>query len=180
MNFRPEQKLSSEELKRRNGADLMMAMDTDRQVTLTEKNWMAVINILTRILEAQGKTDKHLDTLLTQADAEKHLDTLLTQADAEKHLNTLAQLTAQFNTQAGNVSERFSSDCEKLVSATQRNLDSITKSTERNLSNMTEHYRYELSDLVQSARRRLVTSSVLCWALTTLLAISYALAALLK
>ena len=65
MNFRPEQKLSSEELKRRNGADLMMAMDTDRQVTLTEKNWTAVINILRNILEAQGKTDKHLDTLLT-------------------------------------------------------------------------------------------------------------------
>ena len=167
MNFRPEQKLSSEELKRRNGADLMMAMDTDRQVTLTEKNWMAVINILRSILEAQGKTDKHLDTLLTQA-------------DAEKHLNTLVQLTAQFNTQAGNTSERFSSDCEKLVSATQRNLDSITKSTERNLSNMTEHYRYELSDLVKSARRRLVNSSVLCWALTALLAISYALAALLR
>ena len=167
MNFRPEQKLSPEELKRRNSADLMMAMDTDRQVTLTEKNWMAVINILTRILEAQGKTDKHLDTLLTQT-------------DAEKHLNTLVQLTAQFNTQAGNVSERFSSDCEELVRGTQRSLDSITKSTERNLSNMTDHYRYELSDLVQSARRRLVTSSVLCWALTTMLAISYALAALLK
>ena len=167
MNFRPEQKLSSEELKRRNGADLMMAMDTDRQVTLTEKNWTAVINILRSILAAQDKTDKHLDTLLTQA-------------DAEKHLNTLVQLTAQFNTQAGNASERFSSDCEKLVNATQRNLDSITKSTERNLSNMTDHYRYELSDLVQSARRRLVTSSVLCWALTTLLAISYALAALLR
>ena len=167
MNFRPEQKLSSEELKRRNGADLMMAMDTDRQVTLTEKNWMAVINILTRILEAQGKTDKHLDTLLTQA-------------EAEKHLNTLVQLTAQFNTQAGNTSERFSSDCEELVRDTQRSLDSITKTTELNLSNMMDHYRYELSDLVQSARRRLVTSSVLCWALTTLLAISYALAALLR
>ena len=167
MNFRPEQKLSSEELKRRNGADLMMAMDTDRQVTLTEKNWMAVINILRSILEAQGKTDKHLDTLLTQV-------------EAEKHLNTLTQLTAQFNTQAGNASERFSSDCEELVRDTQRSLDSITKSTERNLSNMTEHYRYELSDLVKSARRRLVTSSVLCWALTTLLAISYALAALLR
>ena len=167
MNFRPEQKLSSEELKRRNGADLMMAMDTDRHVTLTEKNWMAVINILTRILEAQGKTDKHLDTLLTQA-------------EAEKHLNTLVQLTAQFNTQAGNTSERFSSDCEELVRDTQRSLDSITKSTERNLSNMTEHYRYELSDLVKSARRRLVTSSVLCWVLTTLLAISYALAPLLR
>ena len=167
MNFRPEQKLSSEELKRRNGADLMMAMDTDRQVTLTEKNWMAVINILTRILEAQDKTDKHLDTLLTQA-------------DAEKHLNTLVQLTAQFNTQAGDVSERFSSDCEELVRDTQRSLDSITKTTELNLSNMRDHYRYELSDLVQSARRRLVTSSVLCWALTTLLAISYALAALLR
>ena len=167
MNFRPEQKLSSEELKRRNGADLMMAMDTDRQVTLTEKNWTAVINILRSILEAQGKTDKHLDTLLTQA-------------DAEKQLNTLAQLTEQFNTQAGNTSERFSSDCEKLVRDTQRSLDMITKSTEGNLSNMMDHYRYELSDLVQSARRRLVTSSVLCWVLTTLLAISYALAALLR
>ena len=167
MNFRPEQKLSSEELKRRNGADLMMAMDTDRHVTLTEKNWMAVINILTRILEAQGKTDKHLDTLLTQA-------------EAEKHLNTLAQLTTRFNTQAGNTSERFSSDCEELVRDTQRSLDSITKTTELNLSNMMDHYRYELSDLVKSARRRLVTSSVLCWTLTTLLAISYALAALLR
>ena len=167
MNFRPEQKLSSEELKRRNDADLMMAMDTDRQVTLTEKNWTAVISILRSILAAQEKTDKHLDTLLTQA-------------DAEKHLNTLAQLTTQFNTQAGSVNERFSSDCEKLVRDTQRSLDMITKSTEGNLSNMTDHYRYELSDLVQSARRRLVTSSVLCWALTTLLAISYALAALLR
>ena len=167
MNFRPEQKLSPEELKRRNSADLMMAMDTDRQVTLTEKNWTAVISILRSILAAQDKTDKHLDTLLTQA-------------DAEKHLNTLVQLTAQFNTQAGNVSERFSSDCEELVRDTQRSLDSITKTTELNLSNMTDHYRYELSDLVKSARRRLVTSSVLCWALTTLLAISYALAALLR
>lgn len=167
MNFRPEQKLSSEELKRRNSADLMMAMDTDRQVTLTEKNWTAVISILRSILAAQEKTDKHLDTLLTQA-------------DAEKHLNTLAQLTTQFNTQAGNVSERFFSDCEELVRGTQRSLDSITKTTELNLSNMMDHYRYELSDLVQSARRRLVTSSVLCWALTALLAISYALAALLR
>ena len=167
MNFRPEQKLSSEELKRRNDTDLMMAMDTDRHVTLTEKNWTAVISILRSILAAQDKTDKHLDTLLTQA-------------EAEKHLNTLVQLTAQFNTQAGNVSERFSSDCEELVRDTQRSLDSITKTTELNLSNMMDHYRYELSDLVQSARRRLVTSSVLCWALTTLLAISYALAALLR
>ena len=167
MNFRPEQKLSPEELKRRNSADLMMAMDTDRQVTLTEKNWTAVISILRSILAAQDKTDKHLDTLLTQA-------------DAEKHLNTLAQLTTQFNTQAGNTSERFSSDCEELVRGAQRSLDSITKTTELNLSNMMDHYRYELSDLVQSARRRLVTSSVLCWALTTLLAISYALAALLR
>lgn len=167
MNFRPEQKLSPEELKRRNSTDLMMAMDTDRQVTLTEKNWTAVINILRNILEAQGKTDKHLDTLLTQT-------------EAEKHLNTLTQLTEQFNARAGKTSERFSSDCEKLVNATQRSLDSITKSTEGNLSNMMNHCRYELSDLVQSARRRLVTSSVLCWALTTLLAISYALAALLR
>ena len=167
MNFRPEQKLSPEELKRRNSTDLMMAMDTDRQVTLTEKNWTAVINILRSILAAQDKTDKHMDTLLTQA-------------DAEKHLNTLTQLTEQFNARAGKTSERFSSDCEELVRDTQRRLDSITKSTERNLSNMTDHYRYELSDLVQSARRRLVTSSVLCWVLTTLLAISYALAALLR
>ena len=167
MNFRPEQKLSPEELKRRNSTDLMMAMDTDRQVTLTEKNWTAVINILRSILEAQDKTDKHMDTLLTQT-------------EAEKHLNTLTQLTEQFNARAGKTSERFSSDCEKLVNATQRSLDSITKSTEGNLSNMTDHYRYELSDLVKSARRRLVTSSVLCWVLTTLLAISYALAAFLR
>ena len=167
MNFRPEQKLSPEELKRRNSTDLMMAMDTDRQVTLTEKNWTAVINILRSILETQGKTDKHLNTLLTQA-------------DAEKHLNTLTQLTEQFNARAGKTSERFSSDCEKLVNATQRSLDSITKSTEGNLSNMMNHCRYELSDLVKSARRRLVTSSVLCWVLTTLLAISYALAAFLR
>ena len=166
---------------------------TETFTVFTEANLKALIAALSTLSRQTDQINRKMDTVMPaqelQAYLNQQVEVLQTRQNEfgnavewyiEEILKTAKKTEATLEKQAGNVSERFSSDCEKLVRDTQRSLDSITKTTELNLSNMMDHYRYELSDLVKSARRRLVTSSVLCWALTTLLAISYALAALLR
>ena len=53
MSLTSDKQLSLEELKQLNTQDLSTARDVERQVTVTEKNWTGVTNLLRRISDQQ-------------------------------------------------------------------------------------------------------------------------------
>ena len=87
MNSNYERRLSPEELKQRNNAAMMQALDTERQVTVTEKNWQAVVHLLQSILQAQ-------DSLLTEDDLLDYLNRFISICSG--HLSRMEDTEQEF------------------------------------------------------------------------------------
>ena len=77
MNSRSGRESSKEytmdELKNMNRRDLTAAGECETRVTLTEKNWSAVVSLLTRLCSVLDMILAMLSTLLTKPDAEELL-----------------------------------------------------------------------------------------------------------
>ena len=135
-----DRKLSTEELKALNAKDLSAASEGERHITLTERNWTAVLRLLGRMCSTQ-------DTILTT------LDALLTRQDAEGLLNQIEQTTKQFAWQAEDMNARFSANANTLVRNTEKSLQSMEGSTESALREMVCKTNSQLQELIGSARR---------------------------
>ena len=119
MNSKSEQKYSLDELKKLNSRDLTAAGEGERHITLTDRNWTAVLRLLGRMCSTQDAILATLDVLLTRQDAEALLrqieQTTQTQLD---DLNAEADAFAQ---QAGNLSEKYSSLLKESEESERRN-----------------------------------------------------------
>ena len=82
MSYTTERRLSPEELKQRNSTAMLQALDTEKQVTLTEKNWTGLITLQQNILRT-------LEDMLTKQDLVDYLNQI---SDInESHLSWMEQ-----------------------------------------------------------------------------------------
>ena len=158
MNSTYDRKLSTEELKALNAKDLSAASEGERHITLTERNWTAVLRLLSRMCSTQ-------DTILTT------LDALLTRRDAEELLGNIERTMDLFAEQAEDMNTRFSASANTLVRNTEKSLQSMESSTESTLREMVGRTDSQLQELMDSARRWItrlgITSLLLLVALGT-------------
>ena len=100
-------------------------------VMVTERNWSALLEMQDRLFRQQMQLDTDLKMLLTKAEAQESL--IKMQTSAEK-----------FEKQAGNLNERYSSNCKALTENTKLSLTEILNDTKK-----------QLSDTVQEARKKI-------------------------
>ena len=140
MNSTSEQKYSLDELKRMNSRDLTAAGEGERHITLTDRNWTAVLRLLGRMCSTQ-------DAILAT------LDVLLTRKDATELLGSIEQAMDQFAEQAEDMNTRFRANATALVRSTEKSLQSMEGSTESTLREMARKTDAQLQELMDSARR---------------------------
>ena len=116
MNSTSEKKYSLTELKQMNSRDLSAASEGERHITLTDRNWTAVLNLLARLGSQQLDLQTAVALLLTRPDVEELLNRI--DSSTQTQLQCLNSEVESFAQQAGNLSERFSCAAEKLVSNT--------------------------------------------------------------
>ena len=140
-----------DELKARNRRDLTAAGECETRVTLTEKNWSAVVSLLTRLCSVLDTILATLATLLTRPDAEALLGQI--ERSTQMQLRQLDQTAEQFARQAETMSERFASDANALVQSTEKSLRSMENSTENELREMARKTSTQLGELIDSAKK---------------------------
>jgi len=140
MNSTYDRKLLTDELNALNAKDLSAASEGERHITLTERNWTAVLRLLGRMCSTQ-------DTILTT------LDALLTRQDAEDLLGSIERTMNQFAEKAEDMNARFSANANALVRNTEKSLQSMESSTESTLREMVCKTNSQLQNLISSARK---------------------------
>ena len=156
MNSTYDRKLSTEELKALNAKDLSAASEGERHITLTERNWTAVLRLLSRMCSTQ-------DTILAT------LAALLTRQDAEELLNQIEQTMQQFAWQAEDMNTRFSANANALVRSTESSIRSMEGSTESALREMVCKTNSQLQKLIGSARRWMTRLGIVAFLLLVVL-----------
>ena len=96
MNSTSERNLSLDELKDLNRRDLSAASEGETHITLTDRNWTAVLNLLSRLCTLLEMVMAALATLLTRPDAEELLQQIEQGSQEQlRRLNTTAESFSQ-------------------------------------------------------------------------------------
>ena len=103
----------------------------ETSVMVTERNWSALLEMQDRLFRQQMQLDTDLKMLLTKAEAQESLIKMQTSAE-------------NFEKQAGNLNETYSSSCKTLTESTKLALTEILNDTKK-----------QLSDTVQEARKKI-------------------------
>ena len=127
------------------------AQRLEPSVMVTERNWNAMLKMQHNLFQQQMQLDADLKKLLTREGAQESL--IKMQTSAEK-----------FEKQAGNLNERYSSNCKALTENTKLSLTAILNDTKN-----------QLSDMEQTAQKKIITCAwistaavILCTALCAL------------
>ena len=152
MNSNYERRLSPEELKQRNSTAMMQALDTERQVTVTEKNWNGLLTLQQNILRT-------LEDMLTEDDLLEYLNRFISICSG--HLNQMEDTEQEFLKQAGKLNEAFSSGSSKVCSAAQESVKSIGNEAWNSLRDLTTETRRNLKDMLDGVKRRLRISTII-------------------
>ena len=120
-----EQRLSTEALAAQHRKSMDEARRLESAVMVTERNWSALLKMQHDLFQQQMQLDADLKTLLTRE-------------DAQTALNEMQESTENFEKQAGNLNERYSSSCKALTESTKLALTEILNDTKNQLSDM-EH-----------------------------------------
>ena len=159
MNLPAEQK-SIEELKALHNRLLSEANEGERCITVSEKNWGAVLNLLSVMSSQQLETRAAIGHLLTKPDVETMLNQI--GKSTQMQLQLMNERTEQFYQQAGNMSAKFSSAADGLVSSTEKALRTMENTTESSMREMCRRTDSELKDLIRTARRWLAALGLAC------------------
>ena len=146
-----ERRMTTQEMLTQHKKLMDEAQRLEPSVMVTERNWNAMLKMQHDLFQQQMQLDADLKTLLTRADAQTALDEMQMSA-------------AEFEKQAGNLNERYSSSCKALTESTKLALTEILNDTKN-----------RLSDTVQEARKKIrlcawvsITAVILCAALCAL------------
>ena len=126
--------LSTEELKALNRKDESTALSAVPVVTVTEKNWKALLSLVSRLWERQEVTEELLRELMTTEDAED----LLTAIDegSQEQLSRLQSEIEEFAKQAGNMNESFSRSTNSLVLKSENSISAAQHLAEEKISHI--------------------------------------------
>ena len=146
-----EQRLTMAELTAQHRKSLDEARRLEPAVMVTERNWSALLEMQDRLFRQQMQLDTDLKMLLTKAEAQESLIKMQTSAE-------------NFEKQAGNLNEKYSSGCKALTESTKIALTETLNDTKK-----------QLSDTVQEARKKIhlyawisIAALILCAALCAL------------
>ena len=171
MSYTTERRLSPEELKQRNSTAMLQALDTEKQVTLTEKNWTGLITLQQNILRT-------LEDMLTKQDLVNYLNQILNINDG--HLSWMEQTEKEFLEQAGSLSGAFSSGSSAICNAAKESVKSIGNEARSSLRELSTETRQSMKDMLDETKKQIRTNTILCTVWSMLLAGLCALLHILK
>ena len=126
-----ERRMTTQEMLTQHKKLMGEAQRLEPSVMVTERNWNAMLKMQHNLFQQQMQLDADLKKLLTREGAQESL--IKMQTSAEK-----------FEKQAGNLNERYSSNCKALTENTKLSLTEILNDTKK-----------QLSDTVQEARKKI-------------------------
>ena len=146
-----ERRMTTQEMLAQHKKLMDEAQRLEPSVMVTERNWSALLEMQDRLFRQQMQLDTDLKMLLTKAEAQESLIKMQTSAE-------------NFERQAWNLNERYSSGCKALTENTKLALTEVLNDTKK-----------QLSDTVQEARKKIhlcawvsITAVILCAALCAL------------
>ena len=146
-----ERRITTQEMLTQHKKLMDEAQRLEPSVIVTERNWSALLEMQDRLFRQQMQLDADLKMLLTKAEAQESLIKMQTSAE-------------NFEKQAGNLNEKYSSGCKALTENTKLALTEVLNDTKK-----------QLSDTVQEARKKIhlcawvsITAVILCAALCAL------------
>ena len=167
-----------DELKAMNRRDLTMASECETRVTLTEKNWSAVVSLLTRLCSMLDMILATLTTLLTRPDAEELLGQI--ERTTQMQLRQLHQTAEQFERQANQMNDRYAAKTNGLLRSSEESLQKLESSTKNTLRDMTSETRSQINALIESARKWLTRLGMMSLLLLVVLGIIFGIVMLRK
>ena len=126
--------MSTEELKALNRKDESTALSAVPVVTVTEKNWKALLNLVSRLWERQEVTEELLRELMTYSDAENLLSAI--DESSQEQLSRLQSEIEEFAKQAGNMNESFSRSTNSLVLKSENSISAAQHLAEEEISSI--------------------------------------------
>ena len=146
-----ERRMTTQEMLTQHKKLMDEAQRLEPSVMVTERNWSALLEMQDRLFRQQMQLDTDLKMLLTKAEAQESLIKMQTSAE-------------NFEKQAGNLNEKYSSGCKALTESTKNALTTILNDTKN-----------QLSDMEQTAQKKIITCAwisitavILCAALCVL------------
>ena len=146
-----EQRKSPEELQALHRRSMNEAQQLETGVMVTERNWKAMLEMQDRLFRQQMQLDADLKMLLTKA-------------EVQEVLTEMQMSAAEFARQAGNLNERYSSNCKALTENTKLSLTAILNDTKKQLSNTVQETRKKIRTCAWIS----ITAVILCAALCAL------------
>ena len=128
-----EQRMTTQEMLTQHKKLMDEAQRLEPSVMVTERNWSALLEMQDRLFRQQMQLDTDLKMLLTKAEAQESLIKMQTSAE-------------NFEKQAGNLNEKYSSGCKALTESTKNALTTILNDTKN-----------QLSDMEQTAQKKIIT-----------------------
>ena len=128
-----ERRMTTQEMLTQHKKLMDEAQRLEPSVMVTERNWSALLEMQDRLFRQQMQLDTDLKMLLTKAEAQESLIKMQTSAE-------------NFEKQAGNLNEKYSSGCKAL-----------TESTKNALTTILNDMKNQLSDMEQTAQKKIIT-----------------------
>ena len=128
-----ERRMTTQEMLTQHKKLMDEAQRLEPSVMVTERNWSALLEMQDRLFRQQMQLDTDLKMLLTKAEAQESLIKMQTSAE-------------NFEKQAGNLNEKYSSGCKALTESTKNALTTILNETKN-----------QLSDMEQTAQKKIIT-----------------------
>jgi len=146
-----ERRMTTQEMLAQHKKLMDEAQRLEPSVMVTERNWSALLEMQDRLFRQQMQLDTDLKMLLTKAEVQEVLTEMQTSAE-------------NFEKQAGNLNEKYSSGCKALTESTKIALTETLNDTKK-----------QLSDTVQEARKKIhlcawisIAALILCATLSAL------------
>ena len=146
-----ERRMTTQEMLTQHKKLMDEAQRLEPSVMVTERNWNAMLKMQHNLFQQQMQLDADLKKLLTREGAQESL--IKMQTSAEK-----------FEKQAGNLNERYSSNCKALTENTKLSLTAILNDTKKQLSNTVQETRKKIRTCAWIS----ITAVILCAALCAL------------
>ena len=140
-----ERRMTTQEMLTQHKKLMDEAQRLEPSVMVTERNWSALLEMQDRLFRQQMQLDTDLKTLLTRE-------------DAQTALNEMQESTENFEKQAGNLNEKYSSSCKALTETTKLSLTAILNDTKKQLSNTVQETRKKIRTCAWIS----ITAVILC------------------
>ena len=144
-----EQRKSPEELQALHRRSMEEAQRLEPSVMVTERNWSALLEMQDRLFRQQMQLDANLKTFLTKA-------------EAQEALSAMQMSAAEFERQAGNLNEKYSSGCKALTESTKIALTTILNDTKKQLSNTVQETRKKIRTCAWISITAVILCATLC------------------